>query len=524
MNMEDGRGSRSGSGACRGRADAGGNRHLGLAALALLVLSLACAGRADAADPRDIYLGRGGSVAHVAIPVNKSETIRLDRPFAEARVGATETADGPPIAEIVPLNDHSLYVLGRRIGTTNISLFDSFTQLIGVIEVEVTLDVGLVQAKIGEVTGNPNITVRDSGGQLVLSGAVSDAPTVDRAVQIASQFAPGAVVNAMQVTSTQQVLLKVRFIEASRTAGRELGIRWDGRGSRANVRIGREDYPTFTTEDGNSLVATPPGRAPLLQTLAPLISGGTPFGVVLARLLNDGFNIDVLIQALEQRGLGRRLAEPNLVALSGDTAEFLAGGEFPVPIPADDGNVAIEYKEFGVGLAFTPTVLKDGHINLRIEPRVSELDFSTGVSVAGVTVPSLTTRRASTTIELRDGQSFAIAGLLQTESRRQIAQLPWISRIPILGALFRSTGFTARETDLVIIVTPHLVMPGAPGQQLATPLDGTLPANDPDLFLKGKLELPKEYRYFVETGGQVKGPYGHILGLEFGYQGMIAKN
>jgi pilus assembly protein CpaC len=514
---------RGASSAGRNRGSAGAGGRGSLAILALLILLFVGAGQADAADRRDIYFERGGSVAHVAIPLNKSETIRLDRPFAEARVGATETAEGPPIAEIVPINDHSIYILGRRIGTTNITLFDAQTQLVGVIEVEVTLDVGLVQAKIRETTGNHNITVRDSGGQLVLSGAVTDAPTVDRAVQLASQFAPGAVVNALQVTSTQQVLLKVRFIEASRSAGRELGIRWDGRGSRANVRIGREAYPTFTTVDGDEVLATPPGSAPLLENLAPLLSGSTPFGVVLARLLNDGFNIDVLIQALEQRGLGRRLAEPNLVALSGDTANFQAGGQFPVPVPAQNGNVAIEYRDFGVGLSFTPTVLKDGHINLRIEPEVSELDFANSVVVAGVAVPALTTRRASTTIELRDGQSFALAGLLQTESRRQIAQLPWISRIPIIGALFRSTSFTARETDLVIIVTPHLVKPGTPGQRMTTPLDGTLPANDPDLFLKGKLELPKEYRYFVETGGQVKGPYGHMLGLEFGYEGMVVK-
>lgn len=482
------------------------------AVAAFITLMLLVVGSAQAAEPKQIYLPEGGSVAYLAIPLNKSETVRLDRPFAEVRVGSTETAEGPAIAEVVPLNSHSIYVLGRRLGTTNISLFDSRAELIGVIEVEVTLDIGLVQAKIREATGSSSIAVRDSSGQLILSGAAADAPTVDRAVQIASQFAPGAVVNAMQVTTTQQVLLKVRFVEASRNAGRELGIRWDGRGERSNVRIGRVPHTAF-----------PPGSEPFIPVLGTLMSGNTPFGVVLATLLNDGFNIDLLIQALEDRGLGRRLAEPNLVALSGDTAEFLAGGEFPVPVPTDEGNVAIEFKDFGVGLSFTPTVLKDGKINLKIEPEVSELDFSTGVSVAGVVVPSLTTRRASTTIELRDGQSFAIAGLLQTESRRRIAQLPWISQIPIVGALFRSTSFTARETDLVIIVTPHLVKPAAPGQRIATPLDGTLPANDVDLFVKGKLELPKEYRYFVETGGQLKGPYGHMLGLEFGYEGMVVK-
>jgi pilus assembly protein CpaC len=527
---------RGASSAGRNRGSAGAGGRGSLAILALLILLFVGAGQADAADRRDIYFERGGSVAHVAIPLNKSETIRLDRPFAEARVGATETAAGPPIAEIVPLNDHSLYVLGRRIGTTNISLFDSFTQLIGVIEVEVTLDVGLVQAKIREVTGNPNITVTSSGSQLILSGVVPDAQTVDQAVKIARQFAAQqegtigsaegngqdnddlTVVNALSVTTTQQVLLKVRFVEATRAAGRELGIRWDLIGNSGRARLGFEQYPPGTFPPNSADTRT----SPLNTAGALLLSGAEPFGVVLARLVNNGFSIDLLLKALEDKSLVRVLAEPNLVTLSGDTASFHAGGKFPVPVASTGDNPpGVRFESFGVLLSFTPTVLRNGHVNLRLHPEVSSIDPS--VSGAFGT-PGISTRRASTTIELRDGQSFAIAGLLQSSSTREIAQLPWISSIPVLGALFRSTRYQNRETDLVIIVTPHLVMPGAPGNLISTPLDGTLPANDPDLFLKGKLELPKGYRYFVETGGQVKGPYGHILGLEFGYDGIIAKN
>ena len=219
--------------------------------------------------------------------------------------------------------------------------------------------------------------------------------------------------------------------------------------------------------------------------------------------------------ALEEKGLVRRLAEPNLIALSGDSARFLAGGEFPFPVvqPGSGGfpTVTIEFKKFGVQLAFIPTVLSRGVINLRVEPSVSELDFTNGVTVSGITVPALTVRDARTTVELRDGQSFAIAGLLQTRDRRDLEQVPWIGTVPVLGALFRSTAYIKEETDLVVIVTPRLVAPAAPGQQLASPLDDRLPSNDVDFFLNGQPEVRKRYTDFVTTGGELKGPYGHMI-------------
>src|SRR6185295_9333133 len=198
---------------------------------------------------------------------------------------------------------------------------------------------------------------------------------------------------------------------------------------------------------------------------------------------------DVMINALEQRGLARSLAEPNLVALSGDTASFLAGGEYPVPVPGALGQVTIDYKRYGVGLAFTPTVLGGGLINLKIEPEVSQLDISHPVTVAGISVPPLIVRRASTTVELRDGQSFVIGGLLQSNGQNAISQLPWLGDVPVLGALFRSTSYQKNETDLAIVVTPRLVRPARPGDIVKTPLDSTLPPNDVDLFLMGKTEI-----------------------------------
>jgi pilus assembly protein CpaC len=228
---------------------------------------------------------------------------------------------------------------------------------------------------------------------------------------------------------------------------------------------------------------------PFGGTLGAVPSGNIPFGTFLQRVLNrNDITADVLVQALEEKGLARRLAEPNLVALSGDTANFLAGGEFPFPVPADDGNITIEFKQFGVSLAFTPTVLSRGKINLKIEPEVSELDPATGVSVQGTTVPGLIVRRASTTLELRDGQSFAMAGLLQFNNRKLQRQVPWLGSVPVLGALFRSASYQKNETDLVIIVTPHLVKPAVPGEHLVTPLEKSRPTNDVEFFLLGKQE------------------------------------
>jgi pilus assembly protein CpaC len=215
------------------------------------------------------------------------------------------------------------------------------------------------------------------------------------------------------------------------------------------------------------------------------------------------------------------LAEPNLVALSGDTASFLAGGEYPVPVPGTLGTVTIDYKRYGVGLAFTPTVLSDGLINLKIEPEVSQLDHSHPVQVAGISVPPLIVRRASTTVELRDGQSFVIGGLLQSDGKNAISQLPWLGDVPVLGALFRSTQYQKNETDLAIIVTPRLIRPARPNDPIRTPLDGSLPANDVDLFLMGKIEVsrPQAAKW---AGVPPRDFTGHMLDLPKGAANVVS--
>ena len=228
------------------------------------------------------------------------------------------------------------------------------------------------------------------------------------------------------------------------------------------------------------------------EVAAGVLSGASPFGFAIARMISGGTTIDVLINALEQKGIARSLAEPNLVALSGDTASFLAGGEYPIPVAGTLGQVTVDYKKYGVGLAFTPTVLGRGLINLKIEPEVSAIDTTHTVTVAnGVSVPALTVRRASTTIELRDGQSFMIGGLLQSDNKNQIDQLPWLGSVPVLGALFSSKSYQQNQTDLAIIVTPRLVRPTRPGDVMRTPTDDSLPPNDADFFLLGKTEVTR---------------------------------
>jgi pilus assembly protein CpaC len=245
-------------------------------------------------------------------------------------------------------------------------------------------------------------------------------------------------------------------------------------------------------------------------------------------MLAGNTTIDVLINALEEQGLVRTLAEPNLTALSGDTASFLAGGEFPIPVAqsSTSNTITIEWKKYGVGLAFTPTVLNGSLVNLKIEPEVSQLDPSQAVPIgAGLPpVPALVVRRASTTVELRDGQSFVIGGLLLNNSKTAMEQVPWLGSVPVLGQLFASRSYQKDETDLAIIVTPRLVRPARPGDVIKTPLDGSLPANDADLFLLGKSEISRA-KARKEAGIPPREFTGHVLDLPKGGLNVVsAKN
>jgi pilus assembly protein CpaC len=460
------------------------------------------------------FISEMNDVQRIKIIVNKSRTFRVEAAFS------TVVAGSPDIADVRSLSDHVIYVQGKQPGTTNVILFDSTMKQIGILDIEVAIDTGNLQHNIQSSTGTRGIRVSAAEGQVVLSGTAVDAVAAERAMSIATGTVPkgGVVVNAMNVTGPQQVMLEVRFLEVDRSAGRQLGVNLQG-GNGNGTQLANTGLGLGGPNGAVTQVQGGSAGLPLLGTANTLVAGAVPFGNLLTNVLklNNGTSVDVLVTALETKGLVRRLAEPNLIALSGESARFLAGGEFPVQVASTAvagalPTVTIEFKKFGVELGFVPTVLSRGVINLRVEPSVSELDFTNAVTIAGTIIPALTLRDARTTVELRDGQSFAIAGLLQNRNQEDISQLPWIGSVPVLGTLFRSSSYQQKETDLVIIVTPRLVAPAAPGQTLASPLDGRLPPNDVDFFLNGQLEVRKRYNDYVNSGGGIKGPYGHMIG------------
>ena len=473
-----------------------------------------------AASPYTASLNVPLHTSTVNVIMGKSQDVRTDRAYADITVGNSDVADASP------LTDHSISILGKKIGTTRVSVYDQDKKPVGIFDVEVSYDVTRLSVEVARIS-HGGIRVSSVDGRIMLSGTSPDAVTLDRVVQIARQFAP-EVLNTVEVTQSQQVMLEVRFIEASRQASRELGVQWNAFGHSVLANVGNNvqasqlpiTAPNSTFQqpaiNGAGIGGLNVGANAL--TISPVVaagvlSGSTPFGFMIAQLVGGNNPLDIELNALEQRGLIRELAQPNLTALSGDTASFLAGGEIPIPVPQGTfGSIGIEYKKYGVGLAFTPTVLNSGQINLVIKPNVSQLDPSHSVTIAGIAIPALTVREASTTVELRDGQSFMLGGLLQNISQTNQNQLPWLGDVPVLGALFRSAAYQKNETDLVIVVTPRLVHPLRPQDPVHTPLDSTLPGNDVDFFLMGNAEVsPALARLAV---GALNRPYvGHVLDL-----------
>jgi len=494
-------------------AAAGDRRHLPdisrrrLILWALIALLVAAAGwllptREAQAQARALMQFSGEKrTKMVNVATGKSTDVRTDSSFTDITVG------DPEIADVNVLTDRSLSILGKKSGTTRVTVYGEGKKLVGLFDVEVSYDTSMLAAEITRRFSHAGIRVSTANGKILLTGHAPDAATLDEALTVARQFGPD-VINSVSVDSPQQVMLEVRFVEATRQASRELGVQWNVFSSQSRTHIGAR-------RDASGLPLTRPANNVLPgvgEIAAGVLSGGQPFGVAVARMVANGITTDAFINALEERGLARSLAEPNLVALSGDTASFLAGGEYPIPIVGSLGNVTVDYKRYGVGLAFTPTVLKDGLINLKIEPEVSQLDTSNTVSFGnGGTLFPLIVRRASTTVELRDGQSFVIGGLLQNVGSTAQEQLPWAGDVPVLGALFRSASYQKNETDLAIIVTPRIVRPARPGDVIKTPLDGTLPANDADLFLMGKPEITREAARVA--AGAALPLSGHILDL-----------
>jgi pilus assembly protein CpaC len=476
-----------------GRRAAMKHKPRAIAMIAAASLATAMFAAPAAAQVSAVSVADGVHAGEIAVPVNKSQVIRSDRPYARALIG------NPEIADILPLSNSSLYVLGKKAGTTSLTLYDRSNSLIAVVDVVVGPDVISLKRQLSQSIGE-NVGARISNDSIVLEGIVPNGPAADRAVQLAETYAPGKVVNLLSVGSSQQVMLEVRFSEIKRSALKQIGFGFfvnnnsgsltGAIGGGASLTPGG-DVTTTITDPVTGAVTTTTQEGVGTLRLGSIIDS---FGILTKRFGAFGLNFDAALDALERKGAITTLAEPTLVALSGETANFLAGGEFPVPVLQNSNSnggsstgITIEWKPFGVSLAFTPTVLADGVINMIVEPEVSSIDPTASIVVNNLRIPGLQTRRAKTVVELRDGESFALAGLLRTDFQDTVRQFPILGSIPIIGMLFKSTNFQRDETELVITVTPRLVRP-VPPYALKVPTDRAGPPNESDLFLFGRTD------------------------------------
>lgn len=432
-------------------------RNTSICALALLATG-ALDAPAALAQASEMALHAGS----LEVPVNKSQVVTANRPISKAMIGNAEVAD------VLPISERSVYVLGKQFGTTSLTLYDRANRVIAVMDVAVGPDTDGLRRQLSQHLPGQDIKVQLSNGSLLLTGMVNDAGAADRAMQLARGFAGDKVINLLAMGGSQQVMLEVRFAEVDRQLGEKLGV----------SGLGLSRGGTFSFATGSNAAGA--GAADAFGTLTKSFHIGDT-------------NIDATLDVLEKRGLSKTLAEPTLIALSGERASFLAGGEFPIPVDtAGDSNndVTIEYKSFGVSLGFTPTVLADKVISLVVEPEVSSLDPTASVSVNGIIVPGLSTRRARTTVELRDGESFAIAGLLRSDFQTGTRQLPLLGSLPVIGALFRSSSFQKGQTELLIVVTPRLVSPIRP-EQVRLPTDRIEDPRAVDVLIDGEGYRPR---------------------------------
>ncbi|RVA89123.1 type II and III secretion system protein family protein [Mesorhizobium sp. M7A.F.Ca.US.006.04.2.1] len=430
------------------------------------------------------------SVHRIFLPMSQSVTIQVSANLGDIVVGDEKIADAQP------MTDRTLYVIGKGAGTTTVNLFSTDKRSLGALQIEVGVDVSDMAQAIRQVAPKSRIEVGSVNGKVRLGGHVKDGATLASILEVAQQYGPDAVINSVIVDDSQQVNLEVRVLEAKRNTGRDLGVSIKSTNGSGTSRVGTGI--ATVDKDGAELGAG--------DLVSGLLSNTNPFAALITRVIDSNIKVDLIIEALEAKGVVRTLAEPNLTTLSGEPASFNAGGEVPIRSVDKDGLIQIDYKQFGVNLVFTPVVLDEGKIHIRLAPEVSDL---TGFTTAGD--PIFTNRKLTTVVELRDGQSFAVGGLLSSKTTKQQNQVPWLGQVPVIGTLFRNSSSQKEETELVVIVTPHIVRPVKPGEQLATPFDKTRPANDPEFFVLGQLEVTKDMVRKYELGEGVTGPYGHML-------------
>ena len=424
-----------------------------------------------------------GGAKKLELIVGKSIVLKSSNRIKRVSIAA------PEVADFVLLSPFEVYLTGKGAGLTNLTLWhQNFTS---VYDIEVIYDISRLKQKLHEILPDEkDLRVISTNDTITLSGTISSTENLSQVLAITRAFAPkDKILNLTQVAGVQQVMLEVRVAEMARTTQKSLGI-------------------NFSYINGNDFVVSLIGGLANAVTASPTLFPGQAV-TALFSVQKNGNTLTGFIDALNEEGLLKILAEPTLVCLSGQSANFLAGGEFPVPVPQDQDTITIEYKQFGVFLDFTPTVLSENRINIVVRPEVSELDFTTAVQFEGFVTPGVTTRQTSTVVQLADGQSFAIAGLLREVVRDRIAKYPILGDIPILGALFRSRSFLKNETELIIIVTAHLVKPLDLAKQ-TLPTDFYIEPNDMELYLLGWLQ-GKEKEKPVGPKGEFDGEFGPAM-------------
>jgi pilus assembly protein CpaC len=429
------------------------------------------AGHVAPAQAQTLRVMQGSPSETLNVPMNSAVVVESDTPFAELSIA------NPGIADISTLSDRTIYVLGKSPGRTTMTLLGPDGRLITNVEMHVTPDIAEFKERLRQILPGENIEVRTANDGIVLSGTVSSIGALDRALDLAGRYAPDRISNLMSVGGTQQVMLKVRFAEMQRSVSKNLASSLAINGTVAGGKVGtRGGTGVYTAGSeisgvfGGSDYNSPSGT-----------QGNMTLGFSAGSL-----QFAVLLEALESKGVVRTLAEPNLTALSGQEAKFLAGGEYPIPVAGGNNGISIEYKPFGVEMNFTPVVVDGDIINLTINAAVSSIDSTVTLEAGGFTINAFKRRETSTTVEMRDGESFAIAGLLQDDFRNLNGQVPWLGDIPIIGALFRSAEYQRSQSELVIIVTPHLVTPTR-GEALALPTDRIRIPTEREQFLFGKV-------------------------------------
>jgi len=396
----------------------------------------------------------GQAASTLALERNQGRLVRLPE------AADTVFVANPDIADVQVKSPQLIYLFAKEPGETTLFAVNNRQEVLANIDVTVTHNLDELRQAIRDLDETLDISVGMVAGSIILDGVVSSPRAVEDIRRLAAQVAGSdkKVINRVGVTAPSQVNLRVRVVEVARDVEKQLGIDWTTVGKVGEFAFGFGVVDAFA---GNAL-----------------------HGAAMSAV-RGSWSLDVLIDALENEGLVQVMAEPNLTALSGETASFLAGGEFPMIFPTGEDNVyAIEYKKFGVSLAFTPTLLDGNRINLHVNPEVSSLSTTNSITIDNIKMPALVTRRAETTVELASGQSFAIAGLMQSNVTHDISKFPGLGDIPVLGTLFRSDRFQREESELVIIVTPYVVKPTQTAD-LATPVDGFAPPNDYQRLTQG---------------------------------------